>query len=209
MAHDSIHALWVDPLAFEPSENGPPYLPEKPLVKIASTEGSLLSSLLLRMPETAPRASELGALVAVLRAGAMVHQAHHWQTRGPQYYADHLLFDRLYSESVGFVDQIAERTVGLGGESHVSPILQAKLIPAITLLWCRDAVAEPAELALVSLNVERCIVDCIEEVRSRMSDRGALSSGTDNLLQGVADKHEEFVYLLQQRSSGAYSYDSR
>jgi DNA-binding ferritin-like protein len=210
MPQTSIHALWVDPLAFEPSENGPPYLPEKQTVKLASDGESVLASLLLYMPETA-RAGELAALVAVLRAATMVHQSHHWQTRGASYYGDHLLFDRLYSESVGFIDQIAERAVGIGGEydgeSQVGPLLQAKMIPAITAMWCRDAAAEPNELASVSLHVERCIVDCVEEVRARMSKRGVLSSGTDNLLQGVADKHEEFVYLLQQRGKGAYSYD--
>jgi hypothetical protein len=34
-----------------------------------------------------------------------------------------------------------------------------------------------------------------------------LTDGTENLLQDVADKHEEFVYLLKQRAGASqYSY---
>ena len=209
MPQDSIHALWVDPLAFEPTENGAPYLPETFSIKVASDGGSVLTSLLLHMPEGSA-APELGALVAVLRAAALVHQSHHWQTRGPAYYADHLLFERLYNDSVGFIDQVAERAVGMGGEALVNPLLQVSLIPALVSLWCRHAEpATPETLALESLNVERCTIDCLDAVRLAMSARGALSAGTDNLLQGVADKHEEFVYLLQQRGQAVYSYDSR
>jgi len=210
MGQDSIHALWVDPLAFEPSDNGAPYLPEsKP--KIASMGDGVLESLLLEMPE-GTLASELGVLVAVLRAAALVHQSHHWQTYGTAQYGDHLLFERLYNESVGFIDQIAERAVGTGGDAAVCPKLQADMIPVLVRHWCRSpAPPTPLEMVGQSLEVERCVVDCLETARSRLEDRGALSSGTDNLLQGVADKHEEFVYLLQQRRGGpeTYSYDSR
>lgn len=206
MARDSIHALWVDPLAFEPDENGPPYLPEKPRVKVASGADSVLTVVVDGLP--AGPAVELAALVAILRAGALVHQSHHWQTNGPSYYGDHLLFERVYNESVGFIDQVAERAVGLGAEAFVGPTLQARLIPVITRMWCSDG-GDPSEFVSLSLSVERCIVDCIETARAILRDRSELSSGTDNLLQGVADKHEEFIYLLQQRTHTDYSYDSR
>jgi hypothetical protein len=42
-----------------------------------------------------------------------------------------------------------------------------------------------------------------------LEQKGQLSNGTDNLLQGVADKHEEFVYLLKQRCLTKVSYDRR
>jgi DNA-binding ferritin-like protein len=210
MGQDSIHALWVDPLTFEPSENGAPYLPESKS-RTASMGDGVLETLLLGMPEDA-EVGELGALVALLRAAALVHQSHHWQTRGASQYGDHLLFERVYNESVGFVDQIAERAVGTGGESLVGAGVQARLIPGLVAHWCQyGASPDPLEMVATSLEIERCVLDCLEVARGRLEEKGALSSGTDNLLQGVADKHEEFVYLLQQRGGGreAYSYDSR
>lgn len=210
MGQDSIHALWVDPLGFDPMENGAPYLPEsKP--RTASVDGGVLETLLIRMP-TGAGVAELGALVALLRGASIVHQTHHWQTRGTAQYGDHLLFERLYNESVGFIDQIAERAVGMGGESLVDPRLQAGLIPDLVSYWCQYPESpSPLEMVAVSLEVERCVLKCLDSARSGLEERGALSSGTDNLIQGVADKHEEFVYLLQQRrgARGAYSYDSR
>ena len=210
MAQDSIHALWVDPLAFEPSENGAPYLPES-RAKTASMEGGVLVSLLATMPAGAG-VEELGVLVGILRAAALVHQSHHWQTCGTAQYGDHLLFERFYNESVGFIDQVAERAVGAGGDGLVCPKLQADMIPVLVRHWCRSPVPpSPDEMVRQSLEVERCVLDCLETARTRLEEKNCLSSGTDNLLQGVADKHEEFVYLLQQRNGGreAYSYDSR
>jgi hypothetical protein len=57
-------------------------------------------------------------------------------------------------------------------------------------------------MVVVSLNVERCVLDCIKTARSSLEGKSQLTDGTDNLIQGVADKHEEFVYLLQQRQGG-------
>jgi DNA-binding ferritin-like protein len=211
MGQDSIHALWVDPLVFEPAENGAPYLPEKQPLKIAREAGAVLRSVVVQMPKGVEY-PELGALVAILRAAAIVHQSHHWQTRGDSSYGDHLMFDRLYNESVGFIDQIAERAVGLGGEALVDPRLQARLLPGLASFFCMySASPSPLEMVKSSLEVEGCVIDCLARARTGLSDRGLLSSGTDNLIQGVADKHEEFVYLLQQRHGGktAYSYDSR
>jgi hypothetical protein len=48
-----------------------------------------------------------------------------------------------------------------------------------------------------------------DKVYKLLESKGQLSSGTDNLLQGIADKHEEFVYLLKQRCSSKVSYDRR
>jgi len=207
MAESSTHAIWVDPLAFDSLENGPPYLPERSGIRMASSD-QVFVQVCSRF-EGLPMA-ELGALVAILRAASIVHQSHHWQTRGGNFYGDHLLFERLYSESVGFLDSVAERGVGSGSRDLVCPKTQAVILPALISHWCK-APAEPTsfDMVLVSLGVERCVVDCLKAARTSLEAKGQLTDGTDNLLQGVADKHEEFLYLLQQRQGGrtaSYSY---
>jgi DNA-binding ferritin-like protein len=153
--------------------------------------------------------SELGALLAILRAASHVHQSHHWQTRGGHFYGDHLLFMRIYEDSQTFIDQVAERAVGSGHAVLVSPSLQISSMGFLIQLWCGTPGVLGAEgMVEASLNVERCVVQCIGEARKSLEARGELSDGTDNLIQGAADKHEEFLYLLQQRGGKLeYSYD--
>ena len=190
----SIWSIWHDPTAYDHMRVGPPYLPGA------------------KQAKTATAISELGALLACLRAASQLHQSNHWRTQGKSFYGDHLLFERVYNESLPFIDQIAERAVGQGASMAVSPLIQAQQI----LGWCGrfvegQQISDDAEACVAtSLNAERAAVRCIDVVYKQLESKGQLSSGTDNLLQGVADKHEEFVYLLQQRHSTKLgSYDRR
>ena len=53
-------------------------------------------------------------LAATLDLSSQVKQAH-WNVRGEQFFARHVMFDRLYPRLVGWTDQIAERVAQLGG----------------------------------------------------------------------------------------------
>jgi hypothetical protein len=85
-AADATQAIWQDPSSYDPYTQGPPYLPESPSRRTASQKVSSEFGL----PEA----------LAALRALAMVHQTHHWLTSGPAFYADHLLFERLYADTM-------------------------------------------------------------------------------------------------------------
>jgi len=197
---DSTHSIWVDPLTFDMQENGPPYLPE---ARIKMASASVLAKL-ATLFDGVPMA-ELGVLTAVVRAAVMMHQTHHWQSRGTSFYGDHLLFERLYNETVGFVDQLAERSVGTGSRDLVCPKHHATMVRALVFHWGQASSDDPspAEMVSTSLDIVRCVLDCINAARLNLEHKGQLSDGTDNLLQGIADKHEEFLYLLQQRSMTA------
>jgi len=208
MPSDSTHAIWVDPLEFDALVNGPPYLPERVRMAMAknASDGVLLQAM--QGFEGLPLA-ELGALVGILRAASLVHQTHHWQTRGGNFYGDHQMFMRIYDDSQDFIDQVAERAIGAGSRDLVNPLVQAALIPQLVSAWGVAQDATSFDMVSISLVVERCVLDCLKAARARLEASGQLSDGTDNLLQGVSDKHEEFVYLLQQRQGGrvaSYSY---
>ncbi len=202
-------AIWYNPLAYDLMQMGPPYLPEPRKVMTKAAALDVFQTLLL--PYTG-QAAELGAVLACLRAAAQFHQSHHWRTRGGNFYGDHLLFERIYNDSLGFIDQVAERAIGSGNRGLVDPLVQAGQIHSLMSVWCPSA-TEPTSFEMVanSLVVERCVLSCLTQARAGLEAKGQLSDGTDNLLQGVADKHEEFVYLLQQREGGRiasfYSYD--
>lgn len=64
------------------------------------------------------------------------------------------------------------------------------------------------EMVHVSLRAEATCLDAIQSILDILKRTGALTPGTSNLLEGVADKHETFVYLLRQRAHGeGYTYD--
>lgn len=199
--------VWHDPTKYDPARHGPPYLP----VRLASdakavarkVASSHVDARVARriIGSTTP----LGAVLTVLRTAAFLHQTHHWQTSGPSYYGDHLLFDRLYKDSQPYIDQVAERAVGLGSAALVAPARQAQQITHIV-----GMVASPTtgagSLVDASLKVESLVLSVVDEALSVLTASDSLTPGVDNLLQGVADLHETFVYLLQQRFRVSYDY---
>ena len=224
---DSVYAVWHDPMTYDHLRMGPPYLPgpydhkavgrpkfasefvrgpvRKLIANEVKTADAELSGLLQHFVgeyEAMPMA-ELGALLAYLRGLNFIHWTHHWQTRGGSFYGDHQLFMRLYEETVPMIDSIAERTVGAGGVVLVHPVVQAAHCAAIVDSLYNGAPINPGPEDYVLLSLKGCLrfLVLLRMVYDALDQRGLLTHGTDNLLQGVADKHEEFVYLLKQRSA--------
>ncbi len=219
---ESTHAMWHDPTTYDPYRHGPPYLPGMgrggPTVtasrqKRADHLDLNLASAQMMGQYGAESPAELSVLLSWLRAASFVHQTHHWQTAGATYYADHLLFDRLYKESQDMIDGLAERAVGSAGAPLVNPHTQAaQVMQIVSFFYPEGSGVGPSAYPLISLSMETHILDVLKIIRSRMQLAGRLSIGTDNLLQDIADKHEGFIYLLQQRTktaSSGYSYNRR
>lgn len=208
--------VWDDPTSYDPMRHGPPYLPNvrtamqtknatvKAMLNRVSTElvteaQALLESISADYGHV--KMVELAGLVAYLRGLAMVHQTHHWQTRGDTYYGDHLLFERLYGNVSGEIDGVAEKAVGTGQHLLVQPLLQTKHLEWVMKYLYRGAPPNPDPLGYVaiSLRAELCLMVFLQLAYARLQASGDLSFGIDNMLQGIADKHEESLYLLRQR----------
>ncbi len=56
----------------------------------------------------------------------------HWNVRGPHFFSLHELFDKVYEESVEWVDLIAERAVQLGGTAQgtLAHVTERTALPA-------------------------------------------------------------------------------
>lgn len=142
----------------------------------------------------------LSMLLAYLKAALHVHQTHHWQTSGKSYYADHLLFERIYDESEDFVDELAEKAVGLGSIELVDCLKQSELVHEIITSICKSTKDSPDEMVAKSLAVEEALLELVKKTIDNLEYDDKLSHGISNLLEGIADKHETFVYLLKQRN---------
>lgn len=130
----------------------------------------------------------------------MVHQTHHWQTRGGHYYGDHLLFERLYNESQDFIDQVAERAIGSTESESVNIHDQMAAMTLLAKTMCTGSL-DPEDMVESSLKTESMVVHSVSIVIKKLEAEGSLTNGTDNLLQGISDLHEGFLYLLQQRAT--------
>ncbi len=221
--HDQDHAsgilaIWHDPTMYDPLVDGPPYLPPRRNSTVTASQKNaddasvlaLLAQILQRFVADlggSPMA-ELAAVLAFLRAESTIHQSHHWQTRGSTFYGDHLLYERLYNDVQGLIDPLAERTVGSGSHLLVNPVntITHTAVLVQTLYGGVPGNPSPDDLAIVSLRMVLRFLAFQKMVYLILEKRGQLTHGTDNLLQGIADKHEEHVYLLKQRTD---SYDRR
>jgi hypothetical protein len=202
---DASEAIWQDPSSYNPYMQGPPYLPGLPyegrVARVASAQE--IESVVLEAPNTA-----LPAILTLLRALAMVHQSHHWLTYGPAFYGDHLLFERLYDDIGDEIDKVAERAVGSGAsKTALHPGAQALQIARVVEALCGNGVTfgegeNPDSYVSTSLRAERWFLGCVKQLAASLDAVDQLSRGTDNLLQGIEDKHEEHVYLLLQRTGG-------
>ena len=221
---EPTRTLWVDPLHHNPFKDGPPYFPGHPGGRVASVDPKIdreVARTLLKRTAAAigmdlsvafqhclseyggSPSAELAVLLASLRAEGMIHQAHHWQTRGETYYGDHLLFDRVYSTVGGFIDALAEKAIGTGHHINVQPLLQVSQIVAFSKIFYSDAPVNPTpnDYVLLSLRAVLKSAVILTFAYKTLEAKGMLSYGIDNHLQGIADKQEELIYLLRQRSN--------
>ena len=119
---------------------------------------------------------------------------------------------RIYEESGKWIDEVAERAVGAGNESLVSMREQISFMTTVIQGVYPEQVLSPEEMVTLSFRVEQLVLGLIKDTIKRLEAMDALSPGTSNLLEGAYDNHEQFTYLLGQRTktaAGSYSYDRR
>lgn len=205
---ESIQVVWHQPTEYNALRHGPPYLPGYPPVKMSSGDRAKVRKLAKTASSClVASANPPVSFLAYLQSLLVLHQTHHWNTQGATYYSDHQLFERIYNESLEFVDQLAERLIGLG----IVPALSAVELSGLVGQYLAGlGMAEtPDDMVELSLRAELTCVTSVTNLVAQFKQDGKLSHGLSKLLEDVADKHETFVYLLRQRASLAYGYDRR
>jgi len=145
---------------------------------------------------------EISVALVHLKYLAALHQNHHWTAIGDPYYGDHLLFERLYGETVGEIDTVAEKAIGLGSTHNVDLHLQYhQLLKLIVGHGSGSTMPQASELARKSLIAEMNFLLVMKHLCDCLKDCGTMTHGLDNMLAGIEDKHEGHVYLLKQRIS--------
>jgi len=147
--------------------------------------------------------AEVAVFLDLLRGLQLLHQTAHWQTKGANYYSDHLLFQRLYQGLAEEIDSVGERSVGLGSERLVDynhSLTNMDLFLGAVADLATTEMVSPADLLVnKALRAELAFIKAGERMMNLLKDKGLLSRGLEQLLGTILDNHESNVYLLKQR----------
>jgi starvation-inducible DNA-binding protein len=144
--------------------------------------------------------AELKKYLALMKALQNYYQHAHWISKGEPYYADHLLFERLYGSLNEQIDTLAEKMVGVGGDHFVC----VKTVMAITSKILShipemDRNTLGYEMVQTSLKLEKMFLSYTKKLYTKMKEDGSLTLGFDDMLMSLYNDHEGNVYLLGQR----------
>jgi DNA-binding ferritin-like protein len=144
--------------------------------------------------------AELKKYLALMKALQNYYQHAHWISKGEPYYGDHLLFERLYGDLGKQIDSLAEKMVGLGGDSLVCvKTVMAMTAKILSHVPDMDENMLGYELAETGLKLEISFLKCTDDLYNKMKTEGSITLGFDDLLMSLYNEHEGSVYLLQQR----------
>lgn len=147
----------------------------------------------MRNPSTPRGLNAMQELLAMLRASYMTYRTDHWSTEGPNFYGNHLLFQRIYEETEKHVDATGEKIVGYWGSDAVEQDDQAKRVEH----WMRKF-GKSRDPLRSSLLAAKTLRDWISKTYKTLEDEGSLSLGLDDFLMAMSSDKDTHIYLLQQ-----------
>ena len=134
---------------------------------------------------------------------AWFHAAHH-VTKGTGFGGDHVnIYGEIYNTLDEDLDGIVEKGIGLtGDETLADPVSSLSMAAGLLAQQPASANQDAETIACNAFEVIKHYVKAIEGIYAQFEACG-MSLGLDDLLQGLANQYETYVYLLQQRSRGA------
>jgi starvation-inducible DNA-binding protein len=149
-----------------------------------------------------PRRTELNALLNQRLASAVDLQLQmkqaHWNVKGPSFIGLHELFDKVAAAVTGYVDQIAERVVQLGGVAEGT----VRLAAARTRLT--EYSTEISEGMAHVEGVARALSTFGEEARHMIDEADALDDAdTADLFTEVSRGIDKWLWFVEAHSQAA------
>ena len=131
----------------------------------------------------------MNELATCLRYAQLTSHNLHNLVKGPMFLEYHEFFGEAYPAYEGDYDDVVERMIGLGQMPDLTEINKA----AFNKVLANDAASMNAEQMFgLLLSIE----GDIQRDAARFNEGASL--GTQNLLQGIADKSEMRVYKIKQ-----------
>ena len=152
------------------------------------------------LPITPPEI--MAAYIGFVRAFHLWMHAAHNASKGPGFAGDHAsLYGTIYLEVQDVIDRIIEKGIGVFDDEALGCPMRITSDAMLVLEQWESPVSQSAcRIADIALEYCRQLVTMDESVAATLEEMGALTFGLENLLAELADAHEGYVYLLQQRS---------
>lgn len=170
-------------------------------IVLAGKDSSLIFEQLMQQWSSVPN-PELSIVLVVSQAVALLHQTNHWIACGKSYFSDHKLYEELYADLFDYVDQLAEKAVGLGIDHNVDLHSRLQAVSKIiSELYVPSGVPNNDILAERSLAGEFMLSRIINHAIKSMQNLGSLTHGVSNLLEQLSDARESAIYKLRRRTT--------
>lgn len=127
-------------------------------------------------------------LAVILRASQLYAHMAHNLTTGCSFFSDHEAFKSFYEEYEEGYDDVVERIIGLTGDCDITAITKGAC-DIVEKTKFKDTMH--AYSVLLATEKSLCEVCTAENKKATL--------GTQNLLQGIADKSEMRQYKIQRR----------
>lgn len=117
----------------------------------------------------------------------------HWNVEGPDFHAQHLFFEALYTELQEMIDEIAERIRSIG---HYAVGTMKEFLELTQLTEMRYKKNDSQGLIKELLSDYEAIVVSIREKLDAVADQHN-DAGTEDFLVGVMSAHEKTAWMLR------------
>lgn len=134
-------------------------------------------------------------LLGMMHAMFWNYNTSHWQTKGNNYYGNHLLFKRLYETMDDEFDVLAEKMVGYFG---VKAVNQPEIIKR-SQRWIKrwSKIEDHIDRGVTT---EKEFQQALKQIYKTLKEGDDLTLGLDDYLMATANTHETHLYLLTQAS---------
>jgi len=134
----------------------------------------------------------MNVYVACLRAITIIHQTNHWKCKSPNFYGNHLLFERIYDDANKKLDEAAEKTIGLFGNDSIDNDVQMSLVKKMVIKYSTDNYIEN------SIKAEEDFIELATKTYEELKSANDITLGLDDLIMAHASQSETSLYLLKQ-----------
>lgn len=114
----------------------------------------------------------------------------HWYVKGPNFFTLHEKFEELYNEAAGYVDELAERLLAIGGK----PV--ATLRESLEIATVSEAAGSETPEAMVSAVVADFNSLRAELKQGMQAAEDAQDEATSDLLLGILSALEKHNWML-------------
>jgi len=132
--------------------------------------------------------------LAALRELALIHQHSHWTTKGPSFYGNHLIFERIYKSATEDADLAAEKLIGIFGGKSVNFALQQSFMHKISNRYSALG-GDPINM---SLKAEKDFIVLSDQFYRFLEKENKITLGLDDMIMSISSNRESSCYLLQQ-----------